>query len=412
MLKDPKLILAVVVIVAALAGIFVYPGTPLDSLRPWRLGLDLVGGSRLEYRVDFRDVGEAERNSVLSGLRDVIEQRVNISGAREPHVYIVKSGGESRLVVELAGVDIQKAKQEIGETPFLEFRTVTGTGTSTVFQATSLTGRHLKSVDLSRDQTTGTLEINFSLNDEGAAIFEAITRDNIGKPICVFVDDAPIIPESLTDSCPTVREEISGGNARITGNFSFERAKTLVSRFRAGALPAPIILVQEETVSATLGADLLKNMLLAGAVGTFLVAAFMIAYYRYLGIFAAAALMVYIPLTLAVFKIFGITMTLAGIAGFILTVGMAVDANILIFERMKEEVKRGLSRTGSIGEGFQRAWPSIRDSNVSTILTAIILFIFTSSFIRGFSLTLLIGVLVSMFSAITVTRTFLKVFLK
>lgn len=211
---------------------------------------------------------------------------------------------------------------------------------------------------------------------------------------------------------PTVQQKISGGNAVITGRFTIQEAQKLVERFNAGALPAPITLINQQTISPNLGSDSLKKVIFAGAIGTFLVMLFMIFYYRTLGIFASLSLLIYITLTLAVFKLVPITLTLAGLAGFILTIGMAVDANILIFERMKEEIQRGLTKAASRTEGFRRAWPSIRDSNTSTILTAIILYFFTSSFVQGFALTLLIGTLVSMFSAITTTRYFLQVFLK
>ena len=205
-------------------------------------------------------------------------------------------------------------------------------------------------------------------------------------------------------------EAITGGSALITGNFTVDSAKTLVERFNAGALPAPIKLVNQQTVSATLGNNSLKNMIFAAILGTLLVILFMLFYYRLFGFFAACALIIYIALTLGVFKLIGITMSLSGIAGFVLTIGMAVDANILTFERIKEEQKRGLPRTSAVEEGFRRAWPSIRDSNTSTIITAVILYYFTSSFVQGFALTLLIGVLVSLFSAITTTRLFLRVY--
>ena len=228
---------------------------------------------------------------------------------------------------------------------------------------------------------------------------------NVDKPIAIFLDNSLI-------EAPIVQQKISGGQAVITGKFTIPEAKTLVGRFNAGALPAPITLISQQTISPTLGTDSLKKAAIAGALGTVLVMLFMLAYYRFFGIFACMALLIYILLTLGIFKLIPITLSLAGLAGFILTIGMAVDANILIFERVKEEIKRGLSRTAAIEEGFRRAWPSIRDSNTSTIITAIILYYFTSSFVKGFALTLLIGVLVSMFSAITTTRLLLKVLTK
>jgi preprotein translocase subunit SecD len=200
--------------------------------------------------------------------------------------------------------------------------------------------------------------------------------------------------------------------AQITGSFTIADARQLVERFNAGALPAPIKLISQQTIGASLGSDSLAKTLWAGLIGAILVMLFMLIYYRGLGIFASLALIIYTILLLSIFKLFGVTMTLAGIAGIILTIGMAVDANILIFERTKEEIKKGLHKTGAISEGFRRAWPSIRDSNIATIITALVLYNLTSSFIKGFALSLLVGVIVSMFTAITVTRTLLNIFIK
>ncbi|MBI2591847.1 MAG: protein translocase subunit SecD, partial [Candidatus Brennerbacteria bacterium] len=228
---------------------------------------------------------------------------------------------------------------------------------------------------------------------------------NIGRPVAIFLDNNLI-------EMPIVREKISGGKAQISGNFTFESARELVQRFNAGALPAPITLASQQTIGASLGETALQKALWAGVLGTAAVFIFMIFYYRFFGLFASLALIIYIALTAAIFKLFSITMTLSGVAGFILSIGMAVDANILIFARIKEEIKKGVSRTAAVEEGFRRAWPSIRDSNITTIITATILYFFTGSFVQGFALSLLFGVLVSMFSAINVTRTFLRVFIK
>jgi len=265
---------------------------------------------------------------------------------------------------------------------------------------------------LGRDQQTNVIEIDFSLNDEGAAMFEQITGKNIGKPICLFLDGQPIIPDDINDSCPRVQAKISGGNARITGQFSLDRAKQIVDRFNAGALPAPVKLINQQTIGSDFGQDSLQKAIFAGAIGTLIVMLFMMGYYRKLGVFAAIALVFYIALTLGVFKLLGVTMTLSGIAGFILSIGMAVDANILVFERTREEFKKGLSHQVAINEGFHRAWTSIRDSNVSTMITSGVLYFFTSGFVQGFALTLFVGVVISMFSAITTTRIMLKVFVK
>ncbi|MEK7174535.1 MAG: protein translocase subunit SecD [Patescibacteria group bacterium] len=407
-MRRPGLYLALIIALAVLGGFFVYPQSPIGSKwRSWRLGLDLVGGSHLVYRVDLSGVPEGDRQSVLNGLRDVIERRVNLFGVSEPQVFLAKSGDADELVVELAGVqNIREAIAQIGATPLLDFREVEVVGSSTNFLPTDLTGRYITGAQISFDQTTQKPQVSIEFNEEGAKIFETVTERNVGKPLCFFLDNQI----SSQNDCPTVNQKITGGKAVITGQFTLQEARQLVERFNAGALPAPISLVDQMTVSPNLGADSLHKAIFAGAVGTGLVVVFMIGYYGLFGVFAALALAIYIVLTLSVFKIVPITLTLAGLAGFIITIGMAVDANILIFERIKEERKRGLGKAAALHEGFRRAWPSIRDSNTSTIISALILYYFTSSFVKGFALTLLLGTLTSMFSAITTTRLFLAVF--
>ena len=400
-----------IIAVTIIAAVFISPQL-FDAhyaLRPWKLGLDLVGGSHLTYEIDLSAVKSADRDSVVSGLRDVIEKRVNLFGVSEPQVYSAKSGSSERLVVELAGVkDVTKAIAQIGETPFLYFATPEGfkgaDGTTVpAYRNSDLTGRYITGAQLNFDQTTNAPLISLQFDSVGAKMFEDLTAANIGKPIAVFLDSTLI-------SEPIVQEKISGGKAQITGRFSLEEAKTLVARFNAGALPAPIKLIGQDTVGASLGAESLKKTVHAGLFGMVLVALFMILYYRGYGLIAACALVIYAILSLALFKLFGITMTLAGITGFILSIGMAVDANILIFERTKEERRKGTSGTQALKEGFIRAWPSIRDSNTTTIITALTLYWITTGFVKGFALTLLLGVVMSMFSAITVSRALLMSF--
>ena len=407
------LILLLVVILTVAAGFFVYPKSPVvNRFLPWRLGLDLVGGSQLIYEVDMSNIASSDRDSVMAGLRDVIEKRVNLFGVSEPNIVSSKAGGSYRLLVELAGIkDIGEAIKLIGETPFLIFSEVADQGdgnesstTTAVFLPTEVTGRYVKKAQMVFDNVNRP-QIFLEFNSEGADLFETVTERNVGRPLAVFLDGNLI-------SAPRVSEKITGGRAQITGQFSIQEARQLVERFNAGALPAPIRLVNQQTIGASLGRDSLQKMIWAGVWGTLAVMLFMILYYHGLGIFASLALIIYVILTLAMFKFLSITMTLSGIAGFILSIGMAVDANILIFERTKEEMHKGLSRFAAIDEGFNRAWTSIRDSNFTTMLTSVILFYYTSSFVKGFALTLLIGVMVSMFSAITVTRTLLKAFSK
>lgn len=409
MTSHPKTFLGIIIALTVLAGVFAYPWSPLAKYRPWRLGLDLVGGSHLTYQIDLSSVSDADRQSVLSGLRDVIEKRVNLFGVSEPQVYIASSGETSSLIVELAGIrDIGQAIAQIGETPLLDFREIQVAGTSSTsteaigFVPSQLTGRFVTGASVVFDPNTRAPQVAISFNSEGAKIFAELTERNIGKPLAIFLDGELI-------SNPTVNTKITDGNAVITG-VSQDEGRQLAERFNAGALPAPIELVSQSTIDPALGVSSLKTAAIAGAVGTAVVMLFMILYYRTRGIYAALALVIYVILVLALFKLIPITLTLAGLAGFILTIGMAVDANILIFERIREEEKAGKSKHAAIIEGFKRAWPSIRDSNVSTIITAVILYYFTSGFVRGFALTLLFGVLVSMFSAITTTRLFLLAF--
>jgi protein-export membrane protein SecD len=414
MRKHPTFWLCVIIIAAVIAGIFSYPRGFGAKYQPWKLGLDLIGGSHLVYEVDLSQVKTDDQPSVLNGLRDVIERRVNLFGVSEPQVFTAQSGNTAELIVELAGVkNVSDAIQLIGQTPTLDFRTVQGSGTSTQFLPTNLNGRYIVGAQMNLDPTTRAPEVDITFNSDGAKIFEDLTGKLVpdashpkGYPLAIFLDNT-LIEE------PNVQTKISGGLASITGgNFTVDSAKLLAERFNAGALPAPIKLINQQTISSTLGSDSLNKTILAGAIGTILVMIFMMLYYGLFGFYASLALLIYTSLTLGVFKFIPITMSLAGLAGFIITIGMAVDANVLIFERIKEELKRGLSKSGAVEEGFKRAWPSIRDSNTSTIITAFILYFFTSSFVRGFALTLLIGVVVSMFSAITTTRLILRVFSK
>ncbi len=406
MRRHPGLFLTIIVLVAIAAGFFVYPKWVGSQWQPWHLGLDLVGGSHLVYQIDLSKVAATDQDSVVQGLRDVIEKRVNLFGVSEPQVYTAETRNQAQLIVDLAGVkNVSDAINQIGQTPLLDFREVQQNGSSTQYVYTNLTGEYVTGAQLNFNQTTGAAEVQVSFNDQGAQIFAKITAANVGKPLAIFLDNNLI-------EAPVVQEAIPNGKAVISGNFTVDSARTLVERFNAGALPAPITLITQQTVSPSLGADSLRKVIVAGIAGTLLVILFMLFYYRLLGLFAAFALIIYIALTLGVFKVIPITLSLSGLAGFILTIGMAVDANILIFERIKEELKRGLPKSSAIEEGFRRAWPSIRDSNTSTIITAVILYYFTSSFVQGFALTLLLGVIVSLFSAITTTRLFLRTFLK
>lgn len=398
---------------------FYFPDSFFNRL-PFKLGLDLKGGAHLVYKADISSIDESEIKNAMSGLRDVVERRINLFGISEPIVQIEERGGEHRIIAELAGVtDINQAIKMIGETPYLEFKTERSSKeTESILEAqknnqmlnedpyfisSELTGRYLDKSSLDFDPTTGEAVILLQFSKQGEEIFARLTRENIGKRIAIYLDGAPI-------SAPNVREEIKNGKAQISGQFTPKEAKLLVQRLNSGALPVPITLISQQTVGASLGQDVLKKGIMAGIYGLIAVSLFIVIWYRIPGIVAILALLIYSVLMLSVFRVIGVTLTAAGIAGFILSIGMAVDANILIFERYKEEKRLGKNFISAIKEGFRRAWPSIRDSNISSIITAVLLYWFGTSLIRGFALTLGIGVLISMFSAVTVSRTFLLAF--
>lgn len=385
--------------------------------KPFKLGLDLQGGTHLIYEADLSNIAKEDYSSSMEGLRDVIERRVNLFGVREPMVQVQ---GE-RLVVELAGIkDPAEAIKMIGQTPYLEFREqkenyneileknreVIETQEGQIedpFKATILTGKYLKRSELGFDQTTNRPLVHLEFNDEGAKIFEELTGKNVGKILAIYIDQIPI-------SAPVVQEKISGGKAQITGQFTIEEAKDLVRNLNAGALPVPIKLISQQTVGPTLGKISLEESLKAGAFGFLAILVFMIIFYRIPGFLASFSLIIYVVLLLSLFKLIPVTLTLAGIAGFLLSMGMAVDANILIFSRFREELKIGKDYLAALEEGFRRAWPAIRDGNLTTILVGLILFGFGTSFVQGFALTLVIGNLIGMFTAIVITNNFLKVF--
>ena len=400
--------LCIILALGVIAGVFVYQPlwSSLSDFRPWRLGFDVAGGANLEYAVDLSGVAEADAESVLQGLQDLMERRVNLFGVSEPRVYVKRVGDESRLAIELAGVhDVNAAIKEIGETPLLDFREValgsSADGGEPIYTQTLLNGRHVKGASVSFDEFSGAPVVNFELTGEGGELFQELTKRNVGKPIAVFLDNELI-------EAPVVREEITGGRAQISGSFTLDEARTLVARFNAGALPAPITLVAENTVSAVLGGEALRRILIAGAAGLGLVVLYMVAYYRALGIWASAALLLYVVFTLGIFKLVPVTLSLSTIAGFVLSIGMAVDANVLVFERVKEELKKGMPRRDAIEAGFKRSWNSIRDANLTTMFAAVILFYVATNFVRGFALALLIGVAMSMVSAVLITRTLLR----
>ena len=408
----------VLVIVAAGVGYFSYNPAESTPRFPYKLGLDLSGGSHLVFRADVSELEAGEVDGAMLSLADVVERRINLFGVSEPVVQVEKGGvvgsDDHRLIVELPGVtDIEEAVALIGKTPSLDFKlirpgvdqlTPAQQASSTIdelFISTGLTGRFLKKATLQFDQTTYEPHVAIEFNDEGAKLFSDITRQNVGQVLAIFLDGMPI-------STPVINQEITAGQATISGNFKLEEAKALVRDLNYGALPVPIELASTQTVGASLGEGALAASLRAGMFAFIAVAIFLVLWYRVPGLISVLALGIYVALNLALFKLIPVTLTSAGIAGFILTLGMAVDANILIFERMKEELKRGRDLPDAIKEGFHRAWLSIRDSNLSSIITAVILYYFASTpVIKGFALVFGLGVIVSMFTAITASRTLL-----
>ncbi len=380
-------------------------------------GLDLAGGTHLTLQVDMSKISPADRSQALEALQGIIRRRVDLYGVSEPVVQTAKVGQDYRLIVELAGVtNLNEAIGLIGKTAQLTFReSVDASEAAKVstesallygpFQKeTNLTGKDLKIAKPGFDQNTGEPIVELTFNSEGTEKWADITTRNVGKPIAILLDDQPVM------NPPTVREPITGGQTVISGGLTTAQTKEIATLLTSGALPAPVHIVEQRTIGATLGQQSIDKSLLAGAIGLTIVAVFMLANYGKLGLFADLALIIYTLLVFALFKLIPITLTLAGIAGFILSIGMAVDANILIFERMKEELRWGRNRLAAIEAGFNRAFPSIRDSNASTLITCAILYWFGTGPVRGFALTLAVGVLVSLFTAITVTRTFLRTF--
>lgn len=430
----------VVLVLGAALGYFVYTTTVNEESRfPFKFGLDLAGGSHLVYEADVSGVDPAEVDDAMAVLRDVIERRTNTFGVSEPLVQVEKGSvvagdGAQRLVVELPGItDINEAVRQIGQTPLLEFKLVNedalaaeqflreqenasgtvGIGNVRVngqevgepYTATALTGRYLARATLQfgstqQGQMANEPIVQLEFNDEGAKLFEEITTAHTGRALAIFLDGKVV-------SAPRINEPISGGTAVITGQFTPEEAKELVRNLNFGALPVPIELQTTQTIGASLGAEALKAGVVSGAIGFAALSLFMILWYRLPGVIAVVALVLYVLMMLAIFKLIPVVLTAAGIAGFILSVGLAVDANILIAERIKEELALGKSVEDAVEEGFARAWLAIRDSNISHIIAGVILYWFGTALIKGFALVLAVGVFVSMFSAITISRTLL-----
>lgn len=396
----------------------------------FRQGLDLSGGASITFRGDFKDIPESQRDSAHVAVKEVIERRVNLFGVSEPIVQTSVVGSDRRVIVEIPGVsDINSAINLIGTTAQLSFWEQGASPSAEVTEEinaeyplgavqvlgadpvkTDLSGSDLKQTSVVFNPNTGEPSVQLQFTQDGVEKFADITKRNVGKPVAIVLDNIVI-------SYPSVREAILTGDAVIEGGFTLDQAKALATQLNGGALPVSLSVLEQHVVGPTLGRESLQKSLLAGAIGLIATLIFMIAIYGKRGIIASIALVLYALFTLAVFKLssltpYGITLTLAGVAGFILSIGMAVDANILIFERTKEEERDGKPSPSAIELGFKRAWTSIRDSNVSTLITCLILYSFGTGIVKGFAIVLAIGVLISMFTAITVTRTLLRVLSK
>jgi preprotein translocase subunit SecD len=393
----------------------------------WELkkGLDIQGGMQVVLQADMSEIDEVDRVIAIESAREIILRRVDLFGINEPVVQTSINGDDYRIIVELAGVsDSTQALGLVGQTAQLDFRlqnqekandpeaTQSALYFFGSFEETGLTGKQLKRSSVQFDHQTSEPIISLEFDSEGTKLFADITKEHEGEVLAIFLDGFPV-------TTPVIQTPILNGIAQLSGGFDLESAKQLNIQLSAGALPVPIQVLEQRTIGASLGQESVEASVRAGVVGILLVMLFMTLYYGTRGILASLALVVYAILTFAVYKIMGVTVTLPGVAGLLLSVGMAVDANILIFERMKEELRAGKPFDHALELGFGRSWDSIKDANLATIMTSLVLinplnlnFLNTSGLVRGFGITLLIGVLISLFTGVVVTRNFLRLFLK
>lgn len=377
-------------------------------------GLDLQGGTHVVLQADMSHIDAADRATALESAREIIARRIDLFGIGEPVIQTSVVGNDYRIIVELPGIkNVSEALDLIGQTAQLDFRALSPEATQAAtladFLPTGLSGKHLKRSTVTFGQK-GDPEVGLQFDDEGTKLFSDITGNNINKPLAIFIDQYPV-------TIPTVSTHITSGDAVISGSFTLEQAKNLSIQLNAGALPVSISILEQQNIGATLGQESVQKSLVAGLIGLGMVMVFMILTYGWAGLLANFALIIYGLITLSLYKLIPITLTLPGLAGFILSVGMAVDSNILIFERMKEERRQGKPLRTAMELGFGRAWDSIKDANVATLITAFILFnpfnwnfLNTSGLVRGFAVTLSLGIFISLFTGIIVSRTLLRLF--
>jgi preprotein translocase subunit SecD len=364
-------------------------------------GLDLQGGSYLVYVADLSKISDKDKSNAVDSLKKVIEDRVNAFGLTEPVVRTSKSGSEHRIIVELPGIKkTDEALDLIGKTAQLEFKEFKNSD----FYSTGLTGKDLKHAGVTFDQNTNEPQVSIQFNSGGAKKFAEITGRNVGQPIAIYLDNKVV-------SKPRVNEQINGGNAQITGKFDFQEAKTLAIQLNAGALPAPINIAEQRTIGATLGQESINKSIVAGIIGIIAVCIYMLVYYRFLGIFSTVGLGLYLVFMIALFKLFGVTLTMGGIAGLILSIGMSMETDVLVFERIREELRNGHAFISAVKLGFIRAWPSIRDSNAVSLIICAILYT-AGGMIRGFAIVLALGIVIGLVTTFLGTRTLIDLIAK
>lgn len=392
-------------------------------------GLDLQGGTHLVLEADMSNISEENREQALASARDVINRRVDLWGVSEANIQTAKTEDKYRIIVEMPGIEnVDQAIDLIGKTAQLQFKRPPSEEEATAsakleatpsaameifnYKETDLTGKNLQKAEVQFNPQTGEPVVGLTFNSEGVKEFAELTKTHQGERIAIFLDQAPLM-------APVVNEPILDGKAMISGNFDVKQAKQLAIQLNAGALPVPLEVVQQKTIGATLGDQAVQKSVYAGILGLLIVGLFMVSLYGLPGFLADIGLIIYGLISLAIYKLIPITLTLPGITGFILSVGMAVDSNILIFERMKEELRMGKPFNTALELGFGRAWDSIKDANVCTLITCFVLlnpfnwpFLNTSGVVRGFAVTLGLGLFISLFTGIVVTRTLLRVFYK